>query len=234
MAKKILVLSPHLDDAVLSCADHILEWKKQGHDLTVVSIFTKFQNNYISQAAKNSLYKAGFKDAEECEKLRKEEDREAMKKLGVCYQHLDFVDGWYRIHEKSSVYPNQTLFSGHISNKDSKLISELKNKLQSYRAFEMILIPFGVGKHADHLVARSVAETVFHHHNLWFYVDFPYIQNWRQWNTSLGFQIIAHNLSLKLPSGQKYDAIYSYKSQYPLLFGPRIKLFLPELVMAKS
>ena len=45
IGKEIVVISPHLDDAVVSCCDHILDWKKKGNRVRILTIFTAFQTD---------------------------------------------------------------------------------------------------------------------------------------------------------------------------------------------
>ena len=90
--KKLAVLSPHLDDAVLGCGDHIFDWKKKKKGIRVVTIFTRFGSNNTINSIKNRLAETGFTSAQGQERLRKKEDQKAMEKLGITWQHLDFVD----------------------------------------------------------------------------------------------------------------------------------------------
>lgn len=220
--KKILVLSPHLDDAVLSCGDHILEWKRQGHEVTVVSIFTKFQDRFISESAKESLVKGGYKNAKECEGERKKEDVKAMKQLGVNYSHFGFIDGWFRIHNDKPVYENSQLFSGEISSNDKSLMMSIKNKVSKYNKFQKVITPFGVGKHADHLIIRNIAQQIFTKDQIVYYLDQPYYLNKNNWNIQLCWTLLTHNKSTIKISSFKKALLINYFSQVSQFFNDDI------------
>lgn len=50
---KILIISPHLDDAVLSCGDLINKYVKEGYQVDVLTIFSgSVDENSLSDAAK--------------------------------------------------------------------------------------------------------------------------------------------------------------------------------------
>ena len=100
--KNFLILSPHLDDAVLNCCNHILSWKKTGYKILVLNIFTKFG-----------------KGASRQEIERKKEDLMVMEELALFWKNLDFIDGKYRHFDKKLVYrDNESLFSGKVSEYD--------------------------------------------------------------------------------------------------------------------
>lgn len=216
--KKILVLSPHLDDAVLSCGDYILDWKKQGHEVTVITIFTKFQDKYISKSARDSLKAGGFMNAKECERIRKEEDRNAMKLLDVPYQHLDFIDGWFRVLNNKPLYKDQTLFSGKISSSDTQIIDSLGKKLSKYIDFDQVYIPLGIGKHVDHVITKNVASEIFNKETIRYYCDQPYAQKIRNWNFRLIVSSIIRIASVLNMSLKKRTLLDCYPSQMSQLF----------------
>ena len=79
--KKVVILSPHLDDVVLNCCDHILDWKNKNSKITVVTIFTQFKTDISVNRIKERLLETGFSSLEEQETQRKKEDIKAMQKL---------------------------------------------------------------------------------------------------------------------------------------------------------
>ena len=89
--RKIAILSPHLDDAILSLTDHILLWQKKGMDITIFTVFTSFSANTLTTDTSNYIHKSGFKNVKKFELARKKEDLTAMKILGLHgkYIHLD-------------------------------------------------------------------------------------------------------------------------------------------------
>jgi LmbE family N-acetylglucosaminyl deacetylase len=75
MSWDVVYVSPHLDDAALSCSARILRDVAAGKRVLVATVFS-----------------AGAPD----EARRKREDRRAMKRLGVEHVHLDYRDAPWR------------------------------------------------------------------------------------------------------------------------------------------
>jgi LmbE family N-acetylglucosaminyl deacetylase len=79
----IVVLSPHLDDAVLSLGQHIIKWKNEGKKIRIVTVFTKFGGGKnLPEYSKDYLIKSGFNSTKKFEKTRILENVKAMEKLG--------------------------------------------------------------------------------------------------------------------------------------------------------
>lgn len=216
--KKILVLSPHLDDAVLSCCDHILDWIKEGGEVTIITIFTSFKNNFISKSAQEYINNSGFDSTEDFEKQRKKEDIEAMTRLRVKWKHLDFIDGWFRCMKNKSVYPDQDLFKGKISPLDKLLLEQIRKALTEYKNFDHIVIPFGIGNHVDHLLITKIVENIFEKRKLIYYLDNPYASNINNWTIVKLIKVLISKKSIKPISTTKKQILNNYKSQITLLF----------------
>lgn len=96
--RRVLVLSPHLDDAALS-AGQFLAGRP---DTVVTTIFAGVPRG----SAVTTVYdaKCGFRSADEALKARKLEDQEAMAILGSTSNHLGFIDSQYgRLAEVESL-----------------------------------------------------------------------------------------------------------------------------------
>src|SRR5215207_6968258 len=87
--RALLLVSPHLDDAVLSAGQFIA-----GRPDCVVA--TVFAGTPPTQAVLTSYDdKCGFKSAAEAMEARRAEDLEAISVLQAKAKHLDFVDSQY-------------------------------------------------------------------------------------------------------------------------------------------
>lgn len=154
-----LILSPHLDDAVLSCGATIHKWVSEGKKVTVVSVFT-------------SPGGEGGKSSALYEK-RRNNDTKAAVILGFSAVHLGFSDAPFRdkgLHSFSSLLFHHGE-DGVYVNEISQVIESEIRRLKP----ECMLIPLGVGGHIDHnLVFR--AGLGFHDRveTLAFYEDIPY------------------------------------------------------------
>ena len=116
--KRIIIFSPHLDDAALDLCDHILFWKKQSYEVEIVTVFSSFKTSHVSHDVRVGTGIAN-RSVLEFERARKLEDKNAMGALGVKWRHLDFVDGGFRQYKQIPVYKDfLALFCGSISQKD--------------------------------------------------------------------------------------------------------------------
>lgn len=217
--KKAVIFSPHLDDAVLNCCDHILDWKNNKSKITVVTIFTQFKTNTSINRIKERLLETGFSSPGEQETQRKKEDIKAMRKLDVNWYHWGLIDGGFRIHENTLLYPRTTdLFSGIISPYDSNLEVQLGRKLNQMKAFDKVIIPLGIGNNVDHVIVRKAAEKVFNPKQIIYYVDYPYALKPRNWLNKKLFDLIFKRKSIKSMSRKKKEILEIYSSQIKLLF----------------
>jgi len=83
-----MIVSPHLDDAVLSCG----QLMAGRPDCVVVTVFAGAPLNVQTTPYDEAC---GFRDSDEALTLRRDEDAEACARLGATPIHLDFPDGQY-------------------------------------------------------------------------------------------------------------------------------------------
>ncbi len=218
--KQIIILSPHFDDAALSCSDHILKWLAQGHDVTIITIFTKFRTPVIPEFLSLSMRQSGFTSLRKYEHARKNEDLEAMRLLGVKFVHLSFTDGGFRHYKNQPLYPtSQDLFSGRLHPQDKKLAINTQTLVAEYIPESAIVVmPFGVGSHVDHVIARQVGENLSSLANRWYYLDQPYALD----KTNLTIRLRIKRFWMKrnvLPISEfKKQVLDCYPSQMKVLF----------------
>lgn len=213
---RILVVSPHLDDAVFSLGEHILSWINQGNEIQILNVFTSFKSDYIPQYSKHLLDDLGVNNME-YEKIRKKEDHNALALIHIMPDNLDFIDGGFRYYENRTIYPSSSdLFSGEVHRNDEVTIEEVSHCLQKYKTYDKVLVPYGVGNHADHLICRKGSEVTFPNTKIYYYFDQTYSANWRNWNFK-NILALFRVSSIKNNSQEKIILERVYKSQYPLL-----------------
>ena len=195
-----LVLSPHLDDAVLSCGA-LLEAQAQKRTIVVATVFTEEGSPPHTRAARSFLSQCCITDAGELFEARKAEDRAVLAAMGVQYLHLGEVDALFRKREPlrhrrpflkqglvdkvwSKLPPELThryptyrfdIALGRVAPGDQALIGKLRDKVAGLMAStqaELLFCPVGVGRHVDHLITREAAAG--HPDNVVLYSDFPY------------------------------------------------------------
>ena len=185
----MLVFSPHLDDAVLSCGGLILYARKRTQ-VTVVTLFTEGAPPPYTLSARRYLKLVGACRAEELFRERRAEDREVLEAMGVTCIHGKLTDALFRrkpsgghtsrwerlLPELGYVYPvyRIQITAGRMSPNDGPTLVAARDIVEKF-AFpgpSLLLAPLGVGGHIDHVLTRTAAErsgarTIY-------YSDFPY------------------------------------------------------------
>jgi LmbE family N-acetylglucosaminyl deacetylase len=173
-ARRWVYLSPHFDDAVLSCGGLIQEQTRGG---TPVEIWTIFAGNPgpvpLSPVAQASHAAWNTGSAEETVTLRQVEDRNAAHILGVQIHHFTILDCIYRFSPQAEwLYP-QTVFAP-IHPAESGLADRISAELdQELKPDDILVCPLALGKHIDHVLVRVSAERLGR--SLRYYADIPYL-----------------------------------------------------------
>jgi hypothetical protein len=131
----LVVLSPHLDDAVLSCGA-LMAYARRRVPVTVVTAFTAGSPPPYTLSGRRCLRLAGMRDAQELYAARRAEDRSVLSAMGVAWRHLGLLEGLFRVKpgrggrvrrllpERDHVYPTyrRHVATGRISPHDSELL----------------------------------------------------------------------------------------------------------------
>jgi LmbE family N-acetylglucosaminyl deacetylase len=171
-----IYLSPHFDDAVLSCGGLIFEQARQG---IPVEIWTIFAGNPppgpLSAFAQATHFLWGTSDGAETVALRKLEDQEAASLVGAKLLHFDLPDCIYRHSpDGTPLYPESVLVPVHPS--DRRLPKRIARVLKSeLLPGDMLGCPLTLGGHVDHVLVRRAAESL--RRPLRYYADVPYLLN---------------------------------------------------------
>jgi LmbE family N-acetylglucosaminyl deacetylase len=172
-----IYISPHFDDAVLSCAGLIWEQARQGQQVEIWTIFGgEPPVGPLSNLALaiHTLWKSG--DGMETIALRKQEDEAAAACVGADIVHFGFQDCIYRRSPRGEhLYPETVFTSAHPG--DSRLPGNIARALKSELLPEDVLVvPLALGSHIDHILARQALEKLGR--PLWYYADIPYLLNY--------------------------------------------------------
>jgi len=95
---RCLVLSPHLDDAVLSCGALLRELAPRC-EITVLTLFTEATDGPHGRAARSFLRQCAHPDAATLFRARRDEDRAVVESLGARPEHLGLTDALFRRRE---------------------------------------------------------------------------------------------------------------------------------------
>ena len=166
-----LYLSPHFDDAALSCGGQIATWTAAGQSVLVVTITggdppaepPSGTVQQLHQRWADSLTAEGQVGAAEAMVAqRRAEDRAALAVLGTEWRHLSFLDCIYRCGpDGDALYPGPVDMFGPPNPDDDATLAALAEALADLPPAGRVYLPLGVGGHVDHLATRRAAERVF-------------------------------------------------------------------------
>jgi LmbE family N-acetylglucosaminyl deacetylase len=168
-----IYISPHLDDAILSCGGLIWE---QTHAGTQVEIWTVCAGDPpdVPLSPFAEVLHAEWGTGVETPALRREEDKAACRAVGARYRHLSIPDCIYRFAQDGTWLYNPDNLMGKIQPADRPLVETVRAFLAAIlKPEDTIICPLTVGGHVDHRLARAAAEGL--ERPLWYYADVPYL-----------------------------------------------------------
>lgn len=224
MVKHHLILSPHPDDAVLSCGGTLARLRRLGHQVTVVTVFA-------GEPAKTELAPFARRHVElwggvaNPWRLRQAEDVQALRVLGARGMYGQHPDAPFRHHPVTGrwLYQDNAALFGPVDPCEGDLPQQLAGEVSTLAPPEgtVVYVPLGVGHHVDHQLLAATG----HHLRRWgyrvfWYEEFPYAlqafspsqwarRGWTSWLVPLQ----AEDVALKV------QAILCYQSQLSSLFG---------------
>ena len=191
MGRVVLFLSPHLDDAVLSCPAYVQQLVKEGSEVRIATVFTE------SDGSAESLYRT-----------RRAEDRKAARGLGAKVTHLGFPDAPFRS-------PRYRDFCGIVFGRAREYLAtrrvvarEIEQLIRRWRPL-CVVAPLAVGNHVDHRLVRDAALMAANPGELLFYEDRPYAFIREQVQHVLG-----QNLALRPPKFWRRYFAATYVGSY--------------------
>jgi LmbE family N-acetylglucosaminyl deacetylase len=174
-------LSPHLDDAVLSCGGIIQEQIHEGDKVTILTTCAGDPPaGELSPFA--TLLHSVWQTKQDAVKIRREEDAHACQLLGAAHKHFNNPDCIYRFspsfnetgkRNRLFFYTSSEALFETIHPKDKPLIDQIVQQLkEEIPSDASVVSPLAIGNHVDHQITRAAAEKL--DVNLSYYADFPY------------------------------------------------------------
>ena len=156
-----------MDDAILSCAGSLCLWTSQGHEVTVLTVFTTCGE---APMPIKDLYVE-----------RRKNDIDALKYLPCSYQHLGFTDAPFRNKNFNSFA--SILF--HHENIPEPFVEGLEDALTKAidcSNADTIFFPLGIGGHIDHHIVYLLSLKYLNKKSICYYEDLPYlfVPGWRK------------------------------------------------------
>jgi LmbE family N-acetylglucosaminyl deacetylase len=178
MTGQCLCLSPHFDDAALSCGGLIRQLVLEETQVLVVTIFAGEPPLADISPFAASMH-ARWGDVAHPSTMRREEDRKAMDLLGADYLHLAYPDAIYRSAHGSFLYNSDEDLFGSLRPEDMGLVSQVAASVGGIGPFRdtTIYAPLAVGNHVDHqLVRDAILSLDAPPSTVVFYEDYPYVE----------------------------------------------------------
>ncbi len=173
-----IYLSPHLDDAALSCGGQIFQRTQAGEKVLIVSVTAGDPAETAVSTYAHSLHER-WELISDSVAGRREEDKTACRILGADYLHWDILDCIYRSDEKygAPFYVSDEALFGPVHPTDkAQLLTHLSQQVQQLPTPKELYVPLGIGNHVDHQLVRMVAEATFSPKLIYYYEDYPYAQ----------------------------------------------------------
>jgi LmbE family N-acetylglucosaminyl deacetylase len=216
-----IVLSPHLDDAALSCGGRIVSNLASGEPVLVVTFCTTSPpaEGPFSELAHRFHADWGLAPSQVVA-ARLEEDRLAMERLGCDFHWAGTLDAIYRYpvayNSRESLFntpaPDDPLFA---------TMRELVGNLRERFPAATFYAPLGVGSHVDHLVTFAAVRELLGD-AVCFYEDLHYVARpgaLEQRMAQIDARMSADSIAIDSALPAKIGAIHAYASQLGELFG---------------
>ena len=179
-----IYLSPHLDDAALSCGGQIAARARAGETILVLTLFTADEPAPPYSQLASKLHELFDLEAGVVAH-RRAEDLEACRKLGAEVRHADLPEAIYRRDGAGGFLCNSfaDLFAAP-SAADHSTLDALCGIIEALPPTEQVISPLGVGGHVDHRLTRTAAEMASR--DLSYYEEIPYAEKWLALRRTLG------------------------------------------------
>ncbi len=176
-----IYLSPHLDDAALSCGGQIWTNTAVSQSSLVVTVMAGDPPQETHSAYVDSLHQRWnlAADGAAAAAARRQEDVAACRILGSDYWHWDVPDCIYRQHPVSGdpFYVSDADIFGNIHPQEMGLVEQLARLIAALPAHERLVVPLSAGHHVDHQLVRLAAERSAQPDRLVYYEDYPYVRD---------------------------------------------------------
>lgn len=170
-----IYLSPHFDDAVLSCGGLLWEQVQHGERVQIWTICAgPIPDGPLSSFAA-SLHER-WQTGPETIEIRRSEDQAACQILGVESRYFYLPDCIYRQEPAAPgeyLYASEEALFGDLHPADAGYIHQLAAQIRTQLPQGATLVgPLAIGRHVDHQLTRQAAEISGVR---WYYPDYPYV-----------------------------------------------------------
>ena len=215
-----IYLSPHLDDAILSCGGIIFEDRKAGIFVEIWNFMSDIPapDAPLSALAQSVHAEWGLDTAKEVMELRLAEDRSSASRVDALPRYFNFLDCIYRVGEKgTALYTKDIFVPPHPA--DVNLVNEIAETIkENLQPDDILICPLTIGNHPDHVLVRRAAEKV--QHSLYYYADIPYALWYAEKLAEMTRSLVGESHSVSDQGLHIWqEAVSAYASQLEVLFG---------------
>lgn len=237
-----IYLSPHLDDAALSCGGLIHQQAQRGERPLVITCFAGVPDYRALSPFATELHRRWGQPVDAVER-RRCEDAAALSYLGAEYQHWDYTDCIYRSDRASlePLYASEEALFGPLRPEERGRIAELTTHLARclVKKATQIYAPLAVGHHVDHqFVLQAAAQLREQGFPVQFYEDYPYAEDPQKLTAALSAWALSPTPQAVMLNEQdvqaRISAIRLYRSQLETLFGSELAVAERVLAYARA
>lgn len=221
---RLLVVSPHFDDGVLSVGGAIAQLVRSGAAVTVATVFSGSSEGPLSAAAQAFHERCGLDD--DAMRQRAGEDREACRRLGAEPVHLGMLEalyrrekhGGHRYAEGPAIFAADLVAECAVVERAAEMIGALVAELDP----ALVLSPLAVGAHVDHeITSAAVRRLDLDAGRVCWFEDLPYAlyAHLRGWEAHLTARLEQEPVAIDERGWQaKIAAVTAYESQLSVLW----------------
>jgi LmbE family N-acetylglucosaminyl deacetylase len=174
---RMIFLSPHPDDAVLSCGGWIDQLAQNGERPIVMTIFGGDRPAAVPLSGFARGLHERWQLGDDAPARRRDEDRAACDRLSCYLIHLPFADAVYRVEPvtRRYLYDSGEAIFGEV--RDREMIDRVAEAVQArvrQVSHARLVVPLTAGKHVDHVITRLAAERL--NEDMIYYEDYPYAE----------------------------------------------------------
>ncbi len=181
-----IFVSPHLDDAILSCGGTVHQFVRAGKPVLIVTVMAGNPPEGDLSPFAQSLHKRWHLAAEDVAH-RRMEDIDACVNLGADWRHWEIPDCIYRRGKVNAepLYVSEESLFGEIDPSERELVDHLSGLMRSLPDTDSLFIPLAVGHHVDHQLTRLAAESWLDPSLFAYYEEYPYSETENQITAAL-------------------------------------------------
>jgi LmbE family N-acetylglucosaminyl deacetylase len=219
-----IYISPHFDDAVLSCGGLIWEQTQKGLPVEIWTVCAgDAPSGRLSRLATACHAQWEIKTARDLVAARRLENEAAARRVGAETVDFSIPDCIYRRSSTGKIlYPDDVFVP--INQLEKGLEAEISAAISSeLQPGDKVVSPLAIGGHLDHVMTRLAAERLGSH--LWYYADIPYHLNRPELlaTATKGMHHTGYPVSEEgLKAWQK--GIAAYQTQIKMLFSTSTKM----------